>query len=88
MRVFKLNECDWYMAETLEQAIASYMLETGLPRDEAADEPRELTAEEMQRLVFVDDDNHVNEVRRSFAEELGRRLATDPRPQLFASTEV
>lgn len=83
MKVFKLNDCDWYMAETLEDAVKLVCNDTGLPPDEAADEPSEETPERMARLNFVDHDGS----ERTFAEELQRRVAAGKKPGMFASTE-
>lgn len=41
-KIFRLNECDWVAANTLEEAIEWYLKETGLPEDEALDEPYEV----------------------------------------------
>lgn len=84
MKVFQLNECDWYMAPTLDEAIEMSTRDSGLPRDEAADDDaRECTPEEMGRLKFRDDDDTV----RTFQEELDRRIAAGARTEMFASTE-
>lgn len=83
-KVFRLNDCDWWMATTLEEAIQAAMKETGLPRDEAADSNAgEVLYSQLERLVFRDDDG----TRRSFKDELARRAGEDPRVQMFASTE-
>lgn len=83
MKVFKINECDWYMAETLEAAIQQAMEDTGLPRDEAVDNPREEPPNRMQKLIYTDDDG----TRRTFQEELARRVAAGAKAEMFASTE-
>jgi hypothetical protein len=81
MKVFKINKFDFYMAPTLEEAITQAMADSGLSRDEAINEPRECTAEELQRLVYGDDDGN----GRTFQEELDRRLAACARTEMFAS---
>jgi hypothetical protein len=86
-RVFRLNECEWYMARTLEEAIAEYRSVMGLAEHEVAsylDRPRELTDQELDRLQFCDYEQSPP-TRRSFREELAARA---PAPQFFASTEV
>jgi hypothetical protein len=82
-KVYRLNDYEWWMATSLEEAIAAAMKETGLPRDEASDDPYELSNEDLQRLIFRDDDGN----RRTFAEELIRRAESDPRPHCFAAEE-
>lgn len=95
-RVFKMNDCDWWLARTLDEARESYKHETGVDEDEA----RELTDEEMARLTFVDVDDGERPIgtsRRSFREELRQRVelrerlkakhGIEPKPELFASTE-
>lgn len=42
IKAFKLNDCDWIAAQTLEEAIGWYLKETGLDRGEAIDDPREV----------------------------------------------
>ena len=84
MKVFQLNDCDWWMAPTLEAAIEAAVQETGIPADELVEDPHELTAADMRRLWIMADDGARE---RTFAAELERRLREDPRVQLFASTE-
>lgn len=83
MKVFRINEYEWYMAPDLETAIATAMKDSGLSRDEAVDEPYELSDADLDRLVFACDDG----THCTFRYELNRRLVADPRPQAFASTE-
>jgi len=83
MKVFQMNDCDWYMAENLIQAIDLYSRDYGLDFE---NQPRELEECEMQNLMFTDEDGA--DLPRSFAEELKIRLAKENvQPQLFASTE-
>lgn len=83
-RVWRLDESNWWLAPSLEEAVADAMRQTGLPRDEVCESPRELKPDELRSLTFTDDD----EVRRSFADELTRRRESGPRTELFASREV
>lgn len=84
MKVFQINDYEWYMGGTLEEAVAAAMADSGLPEDEATDDPCEVDAEQMDKLVFVDDDGVT---RRSFAAELQRRIEMGAKPGMFASTE-
>ena len=92
MRVFRLNECDWWMARSLIEAKADYLATFGpMPEDEAFDDPRELSDADLDRLQFVDtdvDENPIKGSRRSFREELQQRIEAGANwPQHFASTE-
>jgi len=69
MKVFSLNDYEWYAAETLEEAIAAEMKDTGLPRDEVVDGfEGELTEEQMDTLRYHDEDGQ----SRTFREHLQR----------------
>jgi hypothetical protein len=89
-RVFKMDDCDWWVAHTLAEAKASYQYETGVD-DESVEDARELTDEELDRLRFVDTDeagHPVKETRCTFREELARRVSAGlSKPELFACTE-
>lgn len=82
MRVFYMNDCDWFMAPDIEQAKRLYKEMTGLPDDEAFDEPYELNDTQLERLRFMDEDGG----KRSFA-ELRQMIESGAGPGLFASTE-
>lgn len=85
MKVYRVNDCEWYMALTLDEAIAKAMEDSGLPRDEAADgDACEVSPDEMNRLIFVEDDDLT---KRTFAEELALRVADGQPAQAFATTE-
>lgn len=83
MKIFKMNDCDWWVAETLEEAKDSYKLETG---EESDLDARELSDAEMDRLTIT---NEEDDVKLTFREELTRRIAdgTISSPSLFGSTE-
>lgn len=92
LRVFRLNDCDWWIARTLEEAKVSYQADCGPMADEEAfDEPRELTDEELDRLKFHDRDDADRIIRktiRTFREELRQQIHVDPvTPRQFACTE-
>lgn len=84
MTVYRVNDCEWYMANTLEEAIALAVADSGLPRDEATDKPRELSQEELDRLKFINPDGS----RWSFARELQGRTEAGFKPGFFATTET
>jgi hypothetical protein len=92
-RVFKVNDCDWYIARTLEEAIATWVRDTGWNDCDDFEDARELSEAELDRLKFIEDRELPREdwVRRTFREELDRRSASgapeDRKPGMFASTE-
>lgn len=92
LRVFRMNDCEWWLATTLEQAKADYMKTVGpMPEEDAFDEPHELSDDELLKLHFVDMDDGeraIGKSRRTFREELSLQRAADPvTPRLFACTE-
>lgn len=54
-RVYRVNDCDWYVARSLEEAIACAVKVTELAREDVVDQPRELTDAELTRFDFIDD---------------------------------
>jgi len=85
MKVFNMNDCDWFMARSLEEAIYEY--KKYLKSQDMDDEPEywedavELTEEEMDRLKYRDED--LPEAV-TFREALAMRGSE---PEFFASTE-
>lgn len=92
VKIFKLNDCDWYAAEDMESAIQQIMFDTGNNREDCVDSSaHELTDDEMDRLQFMDDreiDEYAEEGLRSFREQLEFMIERgDSFPCLFATTE-
>lgn len=89
MRIFEMDDCTWWMAPTLEDAVDDYLKETGQKREEVlgrGEDPHEISGAEYDTLIFVEDEG--DGVQRTFREELDRRLAAgDTAAQMFASTE-
>jgi hypothetical protein len=86
MHVYEMDDYTWWAGESLESVVADYLKETGVSRDEI--EPMELTDEEMNALIFVDDPGNTSGASRSFAEQLGRMIAEGATfPCFFATTE-
>lgn len=82
MRVFKTDDCEWWVGETMEacQAAASYA--HGYD-EEDLENAEELTEEDLDEGRFYDDG-----VVRSFREELALQLKAGGKfPRLFACTE-
>lgn len=87
IRIFALNDCDWYAGADLESCIQDYLEMTSAAREDVIENPHELDDEAMDRLVFVDDTGDTT-VRRSFREQLDRMIAEGVEfPNFFASTE-
>jgi hypothetical protein len=91
-RVFRMNDYEWWVARTLEEAKADYQQTVGpMPEDEAFDDPGELTDAELDRLKFIEDPEvpPTKWVRRTFREELERisKSEFDKKPGMFACTE-
>ncbi|CAD6366716.1 hypothetical protein SHEWT2_01197 [Shewanella hafniensis] len=89
IKIFAMNECDWWIGESLEECIADYINYTGDP--EGASEPEELTEASLERHTYLD----VNEfdedgryIERTFKEQLAIEVAKGGNfPRFFASTE-
>lgn len=86
IKVFQLDDYDWWAGESLEACIAAARQECGADTYEDAEtDARELTAKEMQELKFTEDEGST---WCSFAEELERSIGAGDRfPRLLASTE-
>ncbi len=89
IKIFKMNDCDWVAAETINEAILCIAESSGMPEAEiealkASEEyPQEVSDVELDRLQFAE-----GPIKRSFREELRARLVDGEEfPQFFASTE-
>jgi hypothetical protein len=92
VKIFKLNDCDWYAAEDMESAIQQIMYDTGNVHEDCVDSSaHELTNEEMDCLRFMDDREFGPDaagISRSFREQLAimiERGGSFPCP--FATTK-
>ena len=81
MKVFKMNEYDWWMDNNLESAKENYTDFCDCYTEDVED-ARELTDEELDRLRFVKDEDGNPEC--SFREHMNE---LDQIPHFFASTE-
>ncbi len=86
MNIFRLNDCDWWMAETLEEAITDFVKDVGMSEEEAIDNPAVLDEEQLESHIFTDHDA-ANSPRRTFKEELQLRIERGAKSEMFASTE-
>jgi hypothetical protein len=102
IKVFKLNDCDWVAAASLQEAIEFYLGQVGTPKekatdalrkaeyDEYIDEPHQVGKETMNRLSILDEctDPEGARIKRTFNEELIRLIACGTAfPVMFCSTE-
>lgn len=95
IKIFKMNDCDWWAAETLDEAKLDCVHTFGgvWPEDaeEFLDDPYEVGDEHLDKLWFVDADEmdaNGEPVRRTFREELNRMIESGEEfPCPFASTE-
>ncbi len=85
IRIFKMDDMEWWAGESLEVCIAEGRRQCGADcYPDNPNEQRELSDEEMRRLTFIDEDDS----RRTFAEELARRIeAGETFPQPFAAED-
>jgi len=87
MKVFRVNDCDWWMAETALQArdAAIEFYGSGVDDVYALDEIAEVSAEAMSRLKVGDEDDGKT---RTFSEQVAKRIKEGAtKPEMFASTE-
>jgi hypothetical protein len=88
MKVFKLNEFDYFAAEDRESAIQCAMVESGLPREEVVDDAEfcELSEEQLRGITLVDDDGVYD---GTLEDHLNRLLARGERfPCFLAGIEA
>lgn len=85
MKVFKMDDLEWWAGESLEACVAEGRKQCGpecYPDDPS--EQHEVSAEAMQRKIFVDEDGS----QRTFAQELQRMVdAGTEFPCPFAATD-
>ena len=84
IKVFALTSEEWWLGETLEDAIADCIQETGCSREEIIDNPRELTAEDMLKLTFRKEDG----TKCSFLQAFYERMCEGSHNGCFASANI
>lgn len=91
MKIFKMDDYMWYMAETLEDAFQAWADDCNeFPEELQHEHPeaRELTEDELDELDYVADPYNEPEKVCSFRAEMQRRLAAgNTEAQMFATTE-
>lgn len=88
MKLYRINEYDWWGSPDLETTLAAYVEGTGQTADQVTDSddpPREVTEEEMDRLTIRDEDGD-GEVR-TFREQWKIASPGISEPFAFATTE-
>ena len=85
MKIVAINDCEWYVGESVEACVKDYR-ENIESNPDYSDEARELTEEDMDLLKFEDDD--LSGTHRTFREQLAIEIAEGGVfPRMFASTE-
>jgi hypothetical protein len=86
IKIFQLNECDWWADYSLEKAIENYLHETGVPYVDGIENPHELSDHEMKTLIHSGEDGIGPKM--SFIDRLIMDIEKGATfPCLFASTE-
>jgi len=89
MKIVAINDCDWWIGESLEACVKDY-------QDNIEDSPEytedaiELTDADLDSLFFtdVDEDERPTGIKRTFREQLAIEIAAGGTfPRMFASTE-
>lgn len=89
MKVCEINDCEWWIGESLEACVKDYR-EHAEAWPEYYEDARELTEEELDRLHFTEtDENEVpTGIKRTFREQLAIEIAAGGTfPRMFATTE-
>jgi hypothetical protein len=86
IKIYQLNDCDWWADYSLELAIENYLNETGVSYEEGIENPHELSDEEMKTMIHIGDSGLGP--RMSFIDRLLLDIEGGCQfPCLFASTE-
>ena len=84
VRVYRMDDMEWWVGESLAACVAEGRRQCGAECYPDSDEQYELTDEQMNRLMFIDEsDGAEPPVKRTFAEQLAREVAEGgpfPRP--------
>ena len=85
IKIFQVDDTEWYAAETQEEAIAEAMRLTGEDRAFYEEETQgEVSDEAMDRLHFIEEDG----IKKTFRQKLDEMIrAGEKFPCIFAMTE-
>lgn len=89
MKIFQINDCDWWIGESLDACIGDYIANY-CDADGVYEDARELTDAELDSLFFTDTDSDERSTgfKRTFREQLAVEIsAGGDFPRMFASTE-
>lgn len=89
VKVFKLNDYEWWAGESLDSIRPAYLEATGIDPDseEGFDHPRELSDEELQKKTIHFDEGEAPD-KSTFKEYLNELIAKGQEfPCYFAGTE-
>lgn len=86
LKVFRMNDCDWWMDKSLEEAKKNYPEFVSTDPEDALDNPYELDKAHLKLFEFYPDEDDRSQ-KHSFLEELQRRQSISNDPGFFASTE-
>ncbi len=81
MRVFQVDEENWYAAETPEEAVAAYLADVGEEAREYCDEfgpPEEVSGDALDKMIV--DVDEPGQPKHSFRELLAAIKGTEARP--------
>lgn len=71
LHAFRINDCEWYAAETFEQAVEVAVKETGVPREDLVDDSYATgEPEDDQQLIYVDENRDKQMTIRESLDEL------------------
>ena len=88
IKIFRLNEMEWWAGESMEDCVTAAMDLSGLCKEELLEdfEQGEVSAEGMEKLTFVEDDEA--ETKKTFRQKLDEMIAAGEKfPCCFAVTE-
>lgn len=79
MKIFEMNDCEWWRAPSLEEAITAMMDQCGTKREDIVREgyPRELTDAELDTLKYVESEPDTEEPEAGWPERTFREQCKD-----------
>ncbi|QNH21197.1 hypothetical protein HEP73_02109 [Xanthomonas sp. GW] len=89
MKIFRIDDCDWWIGEDAESVLAAVKDETGMEAEDLEDF-HEISDDDMDRLKFVDTDEGERTIGdpRTFRQQLAIEVAQGGNfPRMFATTE-
>lgn len=89
MKIIQMNDCDWFIGESLGSCVADAMKNYYDGDSIYVEDARELTEGELDTMKFSDrSDDGQDETTRTFRKQLAIEIAKGGEfPRMFASTE-